>query len=88
MSQACPSPLPLFQVIRGLERERDRFAGEAAAVGAKLAAATQEVALRDAAIQDLNRKMTGGGRVGPAVVAVTLPACPAKTRSALATHQD
>jgi hypothetical protein len=46
--------------MRGLERERDRFSSEAAAVGAKLAAANEEVALRDAAIQDMQRKITGG----------------------------
>ncbi|EFN51138.1 hypothetical protein CHLNCDRAFT_141344 [Chlorella variabilis] len=47
-------------VIRGLEREKDRFAAEAAGVQAKHAAAVEEVALRDAAIADLQRKIAEG----------------------------
>ncbi len=47
------------QVIRGLEVEKDRFASEAARVQSKHAAAMEEVALRDAAIADLQRKIAG-----------------------------
>ncbi|KAL4853863.1 Cilia- and flagella-associated protein 58 [Chlorella vulgaris] len=45
------------QVIRALEREKNRFASEAAAVNEKYAAAVEEVALRDSAILDLQRKI-------------------------------
>ncbi|PRW33224.1 flagellar associated isoform A [Chlorella sorokiniana] len=48
------------QVIRGLEREKERFAGEAAGVNAKYRAAVEEVAARDAAIADLQRKIAEG----------------------------
>ena len=54
-SRAC-----LQQVIRGLEREKERFAGEAAGVNAKYRAAVEEVAARDAAIADLQRKIEVG----------------------------
>jgi uncharacterized protein involved in exopolysaccharide biosynthesis len=54
------SALPATQqVIRSLEREKNRFASEAAAVNEKYAAAVEEVALHDSAILDLQRKIAG-----------------------------
>ncbi|KAL4439847.1 hypothetical protein ABPG75_002848 [Micractinium tetrahymenae] len=47
-------------VIRDLEREKERFASEAAGVNAKYRAAAEEVALRDTAILDLQRRIAEG----------------------------
>ena len=58
LPRACP-----LQTIRGLERDKERFAAEAAGVNAQYKAAAEEVALRDAAILDLQRKIAGGLRV-------------------------
>ena len=52
-------PAPPRQAIRGLEREKERFAAEAAGVAARHRAAQEEVAARDAAIAELNRKIAG-----------------------------
>ena len=54
---------PALQTIRALERDKERFASEAAGVNAKYKAAAEEVALRDAAILDLQRRIAGAGTV-------------------------
>ena len=72
----CCHDAPPWQVIRGLEREKDRFAAEAAGVQAKHAAAVEEVALRDAAIADLQRKIAGGaGRAIRLMCRLAVPGC-------------
>ena len=54
------TPHATTQALRDLERAKERLAGEAAAAGAAAAAAQQELALRDAALADLQKRVAGG----------------------------
>lgn len=58
-AHALPSPAPC-QVIRGLERDKQRLAAEATGAADQCRAAGEELAARDTAIRELQRKIAGG----------------------------
>lgn len=51
-------------VIRDVEREKGRFVTEANETNAKYAAAVEELALRDGAVADLQKRIAGGAGGG------------------------
>ena len=72
---SCKHPCTMPQVIRSLEREKDKFVLEANETAAKHEQAKELLALRDAAIVDLQKRIAGACRLLEHTAGVGLESC-------------